>query len=358
MSIWKDEYGRWRYRFERNKIPYSERGFLTMREAQAAEANRKKEVAKGKLNINQGTAFAEAADTYLDFVQRSMERETYRQKLRIYQNFLSMFPGIVIHTVTPKEITAYLKTCKTNDAYNRHRKELSALFEYSKNILGLVSVNPVAVISKLPHTPKKKYIPTEKEILSLLMACDPHTDERDLLLCIMLTVARVDEILRLKWEDVNFEKRILSKYTKKSADHSYVSIPVPINDDLYAVLWQMWQNRTQDTYVFYNKRNKDRYYSRPKFMKGLCKKAGIEPHFGFHTLRHYMASLMADKMKVSTKTIQQFLGHQSMKTTEIYLHSLDTSMTDAAASLTGVFDTSSGEVCGEVLSKKDSSIGG
>ncbi|MBF0259091.1 MAG: site-specific integrase [Desulfamplus sp.] len=291
-----------------------------------------------------------------------MEKETYRQKLRIYQSFLSMFPNVKIHTVTPKQITVYLATCKTNDAYNRHRKELSALFEYAKDILGLVTVNPVAVISRLPHTPKKKYIPNEKEILSLVMACDPKTDEKELLICIMLTVARVDEILRLKWEDVNFEKRILSKYTKKTSDKSYVPITVPMNEDLYAVLWKMWEKRTQETYVFFNERNQDRYYSRPKFMKSLCKRAGINPHFGFHTLRHYMASLMSDKMKVSTKTIQQFLGHQSMKTTEIYLHSLEASMTDAADGLTGLFglesNECSGEVCGEVLRKKDGSTGG
>lgn len=179
MSVWKDEYGRWRYRFERDKTPYSERGFPTKRDAQAAEAVRKKEVAQGKKDISQGTGLTEAADTYLDFVHRSMGRETYRQKAKTYQSFLSMFPNIKIHTVTPKQISEYLQTCKTNDSYNRHRKELSALFEYAKDILGLVPINPVLKISKLPHTPKKKTIPTEKQILSLLMACDPLSDERE-----------------------------------------------------------------------------------------------------------------------------------------------------------------------------------
>jgi len=66
----------------------------------------------------------------------------------------------------------------------------------------------------------------------------------------------------------------------------------------------MWQNRSQDTWLFYNQNAQNRYMYRPKLMKGLCKRAGIKPHFGFHTLRHLMASLMADNPKTSTKTIQ------------------------------------------------------
>jgi len=72
-------------------------------------------------------------------------------------------------------------------------------------------------------------------------------------------------------------------------------------------------------------------------MRGLCKKAGIVPHFGFHTLRHLMASLMAGKPKTSTKTIQKILGHSAYKTTEIYLHELDGAVENAMDALSGKF---------------------
>jgi integrase len=72
-------------------------------------------------------------------------------------------------------------------------------------------------------------------------------------------------------------------------------------------------------------------------MMGLCKRAGIIPHFGFHTLRHLMSSLMADNPKISTKTIQKILGHETQKITEIYLHELDGAVGDAMDSISGKF---------------------
>ena len=71
-------------------------------------------------------------------------------------------------------------------------------------------------------------------------------------------------------------------------------------------------------------------------MKGLCKKANVEP-FGFHSLRHLMSSLLDDDPKVSTKTIQKILGHASQRTTEIYLHELDGAVKNAMDSISGKF---------------------
>lgn len=336
MSVWRDRYGRWRYRFQYQKVGYSERGFETKREARAAEANAKKEVRSGEKK-SRGLGFGEAAEEYLIFVERAMTKETLRQKIRTYQGFLAIFPNVALKDVTVSMIMDYLKTTKSNDQYNRHRKELSALFEYTKNILEAITINPVLKISKLPHTPQKKALPTEKQILALLMACSPDTDERELLLCILLTVARVDEILRLKWEDVNFDRKTVVKYTRKRKGAVYEPVAVPMNNDLANVLWKMWKQRRQEEWVFYNQKTGTRYHHRPKFMKGLCKRAGIEPPFGFHALRHYMASMMAGNKKISTKTIQQFLGHQSIKTTEIYLHSVDNALDSAMDEFVGKF---------------------
>ena len=56
---------------------------------------------------------------------------------------------------------------------------------------------------------KEKYIPSEKDIIQLILAADPKTDEKDLLMVILHTLTRIDEALRLMWDDINFEKRTL-----------------------------------------------------------------------------------------------------------------------------------------------------
>ncbi len=57
-------------------------------------------------------------------------------------------------------------------------------------------------------------------------------------------------------------------------------------------------------------------------MKGLCKRAGVKD-FGFHALRRYVASVLADTHKVSAKTIQVILRHKSITTTEKYIHNIN-----------------------------------
>ncbi len=54
-----------------------------------------------------------------------------------------------------------------------------------------------------------------------------------------------------------------------------------------------------------------------------------------HELRHFVASMLADTKSVSKKTISDILGHKSLTTTEIYLHSIEGSHKDAILSLEG-----------------------
>ncbi len=43
-------------------------------------------------------------------------------------------------------------------------------------------------------------------------------DERPLLLVLLHTLARISEILKLRWEDVNFNKSTIRLWTRKRSD--------------------------------------------------------------------------------------------------------------------------------------------
>jgi len=64
--------------------------------------------------------------------------------------------------------------------------------------------NPRNDIKKLPHSPARKAPPSEDNILRLIVAATPG-DERDILIACLHTLGRIDEMLRLRWEDVNFD---------------------------------------------------------------------------------------------------------------------------------------------------------
>lgn len=342
MGLWKDKpRNHWRYDFQYQGERYTGKGYPTKKEAAAAEAEKRKEIQK--LPTLTGMGYLEACNLYLDYSVKAHADKTFKYKKFVYKTFAE-YLGIItpekdipLVEITSKIISQYLQTRHSNNNFNVHRKDLSALFQYAVDTLEVIGRNPVRKIAKLPHSSERKVIPKEDDIIKLLLAADPATDEKDLLVVLLHTLARIDEVLRLTWKDINFEKRILTKWTKKTKHRNYKAVQVTINNELYDTLQKMWKNRLQDTWVFYNEKTETRYRHRPKFMKGLCKRAGIEPYFGFHTLRHLMASLLDDNPKIKTKTIQKILGHSDLRTTEIYLHSLDGQIESAMDSISGFF---------------------
>jgi integrase len=114
----------------------------------------------------------------------------------------------------------------------------------------------------------------------ITMAAGP---DRPLLLVIYHTMARVDEILRLRWEDVNFQDRTVQLWTRKRRDGSWAGDKMPMNEVLYETLQQLWEKRKQNEWVILNPDTGTRYKHRPKLMATICKRAGIRK-FGFHAL--------------------------------------------------------------------------
>jgi len=80
------------------------------------------------------------------------------------------------------------------------------------------------------------------------------------------------------------------------------------------VFWHTyWNNKTGE-------KVEGPYQDRKRIMNALCEKVGVK-YFRFHALRHFGASTL-DNAKVQIGSIQKILGHESRRTTEIYLHSI------------------------------------
>jgi integrase len=94
------------------------------------------------------------------------------------------------------------------------------------------------------------------------------------------------------------------------------------NEDLEQIFWSLWQKREQDEWVFFNRSRSTRYLYRPKLMGTICRTAGV-PKYGFHTIRHFVASYLFDKKKVSLPVISKLLRHKSLQTTERYLQAIN-----------------------------------
>lgn len=362
MGIWKDKTRKdWAFKFKYQGKQYGGRGFKTRREAMSGREERRKEI-KELLSqqIPASIDFETGASAYLDHSLRKHAKSTYDYKAKIYHDFIEMHgtPDITDPDM-PHLITEYLQSFPTNAVYNARRKDLSALFTWLKNTYGIPETNPCLKIDLMPHVPKEKKVPTPEEVTRILLAAKPG-DEQDIIMCCIHLSGRIDEILRLKWsEDINFEKRVVVLRTKKRKSGAYEADSMPMNQDLYNILWKRYKTRNSDKWVFYNEDTEDRYYHRPKMMASLCKRAGIKPigeskrriyrgknkgkyqkvnlYYGFHALRHFVPTMLADQKKVGLKTLQGLLRHKNLRTTQIYVHPIDESVRAAVTELEGKF---------------------
>ena len=363
MGLWKDKVRKdWCYKFQYLGQEYGSRGFKTRRDAAANREKRREEVKDQTKATPTGMAFSEAANQYLDNAKRRYVKNVYLRKVNVCKRFMASQGDLPVDQIAPSHIHDYLKSLPTSSTYNEHRDELSSLFTWTKRIYAKefpFLINPCVGVDRMTHVSAEKQIPTEEEIIRMIIAATPG-EERDILLTCIQTLGRIDEVLRLRWlEDVNFEKRFVVLWTRKRKNGAYESDVLPMNQDLYDVLWDRWKKRTQDKWVFFNEQTQARYQKRPKMMASICRRAGLKPlgttkrkigrgkqkgqykevgvYYGFHALRHFMASYLLDEKKVSLKTVSELLRHRNVRTTEIYLHAISQSKLIALDNLEGKF---------------------
>jgi integrase len=107
---------------------------------------------------------------------------------------------------------------------------------------------------------------------------------------------------------------------------------LPMSNELHDSLFWWYKNRPvkNATYVFVVPDKHQKNYGKPYtvrrwILKVICKRAGVK-EFHYHALRRFVASVLADTHKVSSKTIQRILRHKYLHTTELYIKNLNSDL--------------------------------
>ena len=144
---------------------------------------------------------------------------------------------------------------------------------------------------------------------------------RDFIETALYTGMRLGEIINLSWTDLDFvNMKIRVKNTESFSTKSKKDRTVPLHPMLADIL-SLRSQVDHSPLVFLRPDLKpvNPHTANDKF-KEYCKKAGLDPHFHFHSLRHTFASHLA-MSGVSLYFIQKILGHRSIETTtRIYAH--------------------------------------
>lgn len=273
------------------------------------------------------------AEAYLDYCKERFVKKTYEEKQSTFRRFFrEVDPETPVEAFTPGMAQEYLikqKKERSGNASNKDRKNLLAGWNWGGALCmtpRLHGDNPFQT-PKMPETRKPRYVPPEEDFWKIL---DVATGQDKVMLLAFLHLAcRRGEAFRLKWDDVDFDKKRVRLWTRKQENGSYEFEWLPMTQELQR--WLRWWMRAcpmkSDNVVICldNKPFCAEYYGGPfkerrHFMNKICTRAGVK-HFGFHAIRHLSASALYH-LGCPVSTIQTILRHKSPSTTELYLKSL------------------------------------
>lgn len=203
----------------------------------------------------------------------------------------------------------------------------------------IIIKNPVTKSVKCPkHRKKNVRVLTIEEQEAFLEVAKKSSYCRQYQF-ILQTGLRIGELIGLKWEDINFEKKTISVQRSvkfHTRENFTVSEPksmagyriIPLTDSAYNILKEIKNERKKEAvisfefndYVFLNKQGKPTtniVYNNN--LRRLCKRAKIET-ISVHTLRHTFATRCIEA-NMRPKTLQEILGHSNISITmDLYVH--------------------------------------
>jgi len=168
---------------------------------------------------------------------------------------------------------------------------------------------------------KEKKLPvvlSDTEARALIRS--PRSYKHQLLLTLAYaTGMRRSELLHIRLKDIDRQRSVI-KITGKG--NKQRELPVP--DELFKSLEKYYRRWRPAVYLFEGNIPGKAYSatSMQKIVKDSALKAGIKKNISPHVLRHSFATHMLER-GVNLKRLQLLLGHNSMKTTSIYLHLAD-----------------------------------
>ena len=194
-------------------------------------------------------------------------------------------------------------------------------------------------IGKPSKTKEALSIDDQKKLFNALRG---HKYENQYIFALQ-TGLRVGELIGLKWQDVDFQKRTLKiQRTMKylHAEKTWRSGPpksrssqrtIPLTDTAIEVLKKQKEKNPSlkvvpieyKDYVFIDEKGIIKYGSYDSALQHICKKIGIKP-ITMHIFRHTFATICVRSGMMTPSILKTILGHSSVNIClEYYVHTTD-----------------------------------
>jgi site-specific recombinase XerD len=273
----------------------------------------KKHPRSAKINRNKNIVLPKG---YLE----KLERERYGENtIKIYthyfKDFVAEFAGKNLQEITKDEINAYiLRLIQEKDiSPSQQNQRINAIKFYYEKVLGRKSE-----YYDIGRPRKERKLPDvlSKEEIAAMIKSTENKKHKCLIAVIYSCGLRRSEAVNLKTEEIDLKRMQVKIRGGKGKKDRYV----PLAKKTLVYLNEYYKNDEPKIFVFEVKPG--RKYSATSVynvIKKTAKNAGVQKRVYPHILRHSFATHNLEQ-GMDLRFIQELLGHESSKTTEIYTH--------------------------------------
>lgn len=222
----------------------------------------------------------------------------------LVKRLLNFFGDKPVSRITRENVQEFIVACKNlkPNSINKYVATLSQILSAGIE-WGYLKENPVK--SSRPIKVREEPIPylSDEQIAAILSKCNNFY--RVLVIFLLETGARVSEAMRLTWNNIDFERDLITLRGKTQEVRS-----VPMLERLkkeFEGLSRIDQRVFPRALVTIKNQ-----------VPGICKRAGC-PGISCHTFRHTSISRMVSA-GVDLRTVMQWSGHRRLETLQKYAH--------------------------------------
>jgi integrase len=290
------------------------------------------DIIAGKTKIRQSPTLDEFKAIYEDRARNDLELS--ENSIVVNNAAVKSFIGVVgdkrIGEITEAEVRKWKRQLdadgKSKTTLSMYHRHLRAMFNRAQRKWKMIDSNPFEGVEVAKGVKKKEKNMSYEEVKTLLKIIRESGEEKFELYVLfeLYTACRRNEILFLRFEDINLKDMTLRIYQQKTSK----TILLPINKALKNVINKMEMKKTGFVFQTQSRSRGARDKEQPwhqdfvthKFKK-LIRKAGLNDIYTLHSLRHTYATMLREK-GVPLDIVQKLLGHSSYRTTdENYDHS-------------------------------------
>lgn len=260
-----------------------------------------------------------AFSRYLEQLKlKAYSPNTIRTYITEFGSLLKTIKSLPVENLTPERLRDYFLFCVEKEKLKESHinSRINAIKFYFEQV-----IHRPKMFFDIPRPKKPKLLPkmlSKKEVKSLFESTDNPKHLLMLKLCYGMGL-RVSEIVNLKIEHINsHDRRVLISGAKGKKDR-YTNLP----ESVLKLLREYHREFRPKIYLFEGQYGGP-YTTRSvqAVFKTAMRKAKIYKTIGIHGLRHSYATHLIES-GADIRFLQELLGHNSIKTTQIYTHVSD-----------------------------------